>query len=162
MCALMSTTLDPGVIKRFLELVVSQLRATVGVDAVLLALKGKATDEPEVAGDLLMVTLEFRGDVRGPVTWVFPQPVALELVSRLMADPDPDPGLATDGASELANILTGHASVALENHGLRCEFGAPSVHHGSLPGGTAFRMTTSDGPIDIVFAIRTDTASASA
>lgn len=45
----MSTPLDPSVIKRFLELVVSQLRATVGVDAVLLALKGKATDDTEVA-----------------------------------------------------------------------------------------------------------------
>lgn len=158
----MSTTLDPGVIKRFLELVVSQLRATVGVDAVLLALKGKTSEETVIPQDSLMVTLEFHGDVRGPVTWVFPQPVALELVSRLMADPAPDPGLATDGASELANILTGHASAALESHGLRCEFGAPSVHHGSLPGGTAFRMSTSDGPIDIVFAIRDETVSASA
>jgi CheY-specific phosphatase CheX len=95
------------------------------------------------------------------VTWVFPQPIALELVSRLMADPAPDPELAGDGASELANILTGHASAALETHGLHCEFGAPSVHEGSLPGGTAFRMTTSAGPIDVIFSMRSDRAVAS-
>ena len=153
----MSTPLDPHVIQRFLELVVSQLRATVGVEAVILALGG---DAAATTGSLA-VTLEFRGDVRGPVTWVFPQPIALELVSRLMADPAPDPDLATDGASELANILTGHASAALETHGLHCEFGAPCVHEGSLPGGTAFRMTTSAGPIDVIFSMRSDRAVAS-
>src|SRR5262249_49066351 len=86
----------------------------------------------------------------GPVTWVFPRPIALELVRRLMCEPEPPPETATDGATELANILTGRASEVLERHGFQCEFGAPRLHRGELPGGAAGRMSTGNGPIAVV------------
>jgi CheY-specific phosphatase CheX len=91
--------------------------------------------------------------VRGPVTWVFPQRIALELVRRLMCEPDPPPETATDGATELANILTGRASEVLERYGFHCEFGVPRVHSGDLPGGIAVRMSTANGPIDVVLSM---------
>ena len=65
---------------------------------------------------------------------------------------------ATDGATELANILTGRASEVLETHGFKCEIGVPRVHVGALPGGIAVRMTTADGPIDIVLSMSTTEA----
>src|SRR5947207_1866689 len=91
--------------------------------------------------------------VPGPVTWVFPRPIALELVRRLRCEPDPPPETATDGATELANILTGRASEVLERHGFHCEFGVPRLHSGALPVGIAVRMTTANGPIDVVLSM---------
>lgn len=136
------------VIYDFLDATVRYLRASVGLDAVVAAV-----GEPVAPANTIVVSLDFFGDVRGPVTWVFPEPIALELVRRLMMDPDPPRETATDGATELANILTGRASEVLEAHGFRCEIGVPRVHVGSLPGGVTVRMTTPDGPIDIVMSM---------
>ncbi len=144
----MPDLLASEVVRRFVEAVIGHLRHTVGADAVLAAL-----GEPHDA-DAIAVTIDFRGDVRGPVTWVFPEAIALELVRRLMADPDPAKELAVDGATELANLLAGRASEELERHGFRCEFGAPRHHIGALPDGISVRMATTDGPIDLVLAMR--------
>lgn len=141
------------VIYDFLEASVRYLRCTLGLDAVIAAL-----GQPMAASDTIVVTLDFSGDIHGPVTWVFPQPIALELVRRLLADPDPPPETATDGATELANILTGRASEVLEAHGFRCEIGVPRVHIGALPNGVAVRMATADGPIDIVMSMSSQPA----
>jgi CheY-specific phosphatase CheX len=149
----MSEALGLEVVYGFLEAVVRYLRTTVGLDAVVAAI-----GEPLFPPQTIAVALDFSGDVRGPVTWVFPRPIALELVRRLMCDPDPSPDTATDGATELANILTGRASEVLETHGFKCEIGVPRVHVGALPGGIAVRMTTADGPIDIVLSMSTTEA----
>ena len=146
----MVALLRTDVVHRFVEVVVRQLRATVGVDAVVAAIGEAPEEAPTIA-----VAVDFCGDVRGPVTWVFPQPVALELVRRLLADPDPDPGTAADGATELANILTGRATAALEDHGFQCAIGVPRLHVGALPGGITVRMQTADGPIDPVLSMST-------
>lgn len=146
----MSEVLGLEVVYGFLEAAVRYLRTTVGLEAVVAAI-----GEPLFPSQTIAVALDFTGDVRGPVTWVFPQPIALELVRRLMCDPDPPADTATDGATELANILTGRASEVLESHGFKCEIGVPRVHIGALPGGIAVRMTTVDGPIDIVLSMST-------
>jgi len=146
----MTQQLKPDVVLGFLEVVIRYLRMTVGVDAVVAAI-----GEPAFTSQTIAVALDFYGDVRGPVTWVFPRPVALELVRRLMSDPNPAPDTATDGATELANILTGRASEVLETHGFQCQFGVPRVHVGALPGGIMMRMTTANGPIDIVLSMLT-------
>ena len=144
----MTDTLTPDVINSFLDVVVRYLRSTVGIEAVVAAI-----GEPTQAQQSIAVALDFKGDIRGPVTWVFPRPIALELVRRLMCEPDPPPETATDGATELANILTGRASEVLERHGFQCEFGVPRLHSGELPGGIAVRMVTSNGPIDVVLSL---------
>ncbi len=145
----MTDMLGPDVVNSFLDVVVRYLRSTVGLDAVVAAI-----GEPEqLEQKTIAVALDFKGDVRGPVTWVFPHRIALELVRRLMCEPDPPPETATDGATELANILTGRASEVLERHGIHCEFGVPRVHSGDLPGGIAVRMSTANGPIDVVLSM---------
>jgi CheY-specific phosphatase CheX len=143
-----TTELGSDVVDGFLKVVLRCLRSTVGVDAVVAAI-GEPTEDSQT----IAVALDFSGDVRGPVTWVFPRPIALELVRRLMADPDPDPDTATDGATELANILTGRASEALETRGFQCAIGVPRVHVGELPRGVAVRMDTVNGPIDVVLSM---------
>ena len=141
----LSRDLVPG----FVDVVLRCLRATVGVEAVVAAvghtLGGIA---PKIA-----VALDVSGDVEGPVTWVIPPEIALELVRRLLLDPDPPADSAADGASELANILTGHASAVLEGLGFHCELGVPRLHTGAIPEGTKVRMATAVGPIDLVLSL---------
>ena len=144
----MTELLGPDVVNSFLDVVVRHLRTTVGVEAVVAAIGEPASTTPTIA-----IALDFRGDIRGPVTWVFPHRIALELVRRLMCEADPSPDTATDGATELANILTGRASEVLERYGFQCEFGVPRVHRGDLPVGIAVRMATPNGPIDVVLSM---------
>jgi CheY-specific phosphatase CheX len=141
-------TLACEVVDGFLAMVMHCLRSTVGVDAVIAAI-----GDPSAPSKTIAVALDFSGDVRGPVTWVFPLPIALELVRRLMCDPDPSPDFAAAGATELANILTGRASEALEARGFRCAIGVPRIHVGELPQGVSVRMATADGPIDVVLSM---------
>jgi CheY-specific phosphatase CheX len=143
-------TLQPDVVRSFTAVVLRCLRTTVGVDAVVAA-AGLPSCAPTIA-----VALDLGGDIRGPVTWVFPPSIALELVRRLMHDPDPSPDTAADGATELANILTGRASEALELHGFRCELGTPRMHVGELPKGITVHMMTAAGPIDLVLSLSSD------
>ena len=145
----MNEPLEPDIVRGFLAVVVRCLRTTVGIDAVIAAAGESGARSPP----MIAVALDLDGDVRGPVTWVFPPAIALELVRRLMDDPDPPPDSAADGASELANILTGRASEALQSRGFRCEIGAPRMHIGPLPTGLMTRMMTDAGPIDVVLSL---------
>lgn len=137
--------LDASLIQHLMDVVISCLRSTVGVEAVAAAVRAPPSD-----GTAIAVALDFHGDLRGPVTWRFPPELALELVRRLMADPNPPPEAINDGATELANILTGYATAVLEMHGFSCEFGPPRVHRGALPPGIAVHISTPNGLIDVV------------
>lgn len=137
--------LDAGLIQHLMDVVISCLRSTVGVEAVAAAVRAPPSDGKEIS-----VALDFNGDLRGPVTWRFPPELALELVRRLMADPNPPPEAVNDGATELANILTGYATAVLEMHGFSCEFGPPRVYRGALPAGIAVHISTPNGLIDVV------------
>jgi CheY-specific phosphatase CheX len=145
------TSLGPDVVDGFVRVVMRYLHATVGVDAVIAG-----DGEPPYQTQTIAVALDFSGDVQGPVTWVFPRRIALELVRRLMSDPDPPLDAATDGATELANILTGRASEAFELHGLQCAISVPRLHVGDLPCGISVRMSTNNGAIDVVLSMSTD------
>ncbi len=142
------TELRPEIVDGFMTVVLRCLKTTVGVEAVVAAVADNRSPAPTIA-----VAVDLEGDVRGPVTWVFPPEIALELVRRLMEDPNPDPESAADGATELANILTGHASSVLESHGFRCELGPPRLHQGALPPGVNVRIDTVTGPIDLVLSV---------
>lgn len=139
--------IHPDVVAAFVSNVVRCLRATLGIEAVVAS----CAEGP--ASTSISVKLEVEGDVSGPVTWVFPPAIALELVRRLLAPVEPPPDAANDGATELANILTGRATEVLEAHGFRCEFGVPRLHEGALPEGARVRMQTPKGPIDLVLSL---------
>jgi len=142
--------LEPEVVDGFMTVVLRCLKTTIGVEAVVAAVGEHEGQAPTIA-----VAVDLEGDVRGPVTWVFPPEIALELVRRLMEEPNPSPESAADGAAELANILTGHASSVLESHGFRCEMGPPRLHEGALPAGVNVRIDTATGPIDLVLSVTT-------
>lgn len=144
----MTDGLGPHVVGGFLEASVRHLRSAVGLDAVVALSNGAVAPHRTVA-----VSLAIHGDIEGVVTWVFPQPLALELVRQLLCDPNPPEETANDGATELANILTGRASEALADHGYRAEIGVPRIHVGPLPSGTRLRLITPHGVIDLVLAL---------
>lgn len=142
------SNLEPEIVHGFMSVVLRCLKTTVGVDAVVAAAGDSEDTAPTIA-----VAVDLKGDIRGPVTWVFPPEIALELVRRLIADPNPSPESAADGAAELANILTGHATEVLESHGFRCELGPPRLHLGKLPPGVNVHIATPTGPIELVFSV---------
>ncbi|HLL20640.1 MAG TPA: chemotaxis protein CheX [Kofleriaceae bacterium] len=142
----MKTLLDDGVRDAFVAAMVSALRDTIGIEAVSAVV-------PETATGPVAVTIDVSGDVRGPVTWVFPPDIALELVSRLLEEKNPPLTAVNDGATELANILTGYATEVLEAHGFRCEIGVPMLHEGAMPPGIHVHMTTAKGPIQLVLSL---------
>jgi len=144
-------TLDHQIVDQFRSVVVSQLHETVGLSVNITS---EGIEEPPG----IAVVLDFAGDINGPITWVFPQELALELVRRLMADPDPNPELAIDGATELANILTGRASEVFQHYGVRCEFGTPRVHEGALPPGTIVQLSTDAGSVELVLSMLVSTS----
>jgi CheY-specific phosphatase CheX len=138
--------LDVSIVERFREVVVNQLLDTVGL--AVTASSEQIADPPGIA-----VVIEFSGDLTGPIIWVFPTTLALELVRRLMGDPDPSPELAADGATELANILTGRASEIFEQYGVHCQFGVPRIHEGALPPGTVVQLATDAGCVDLMLSM---------
>ncbi|HEY0250543.1 MAG TPA: chemotaxis protein CheX [Kofleriaceae bacterium] len=140
----MSDPLEAALVEGFVDVVIANLRCATGLDAERCA-------SGPVRG--IAVSLDFRGDIHGPMTWVFPEEVALQLVRRMLAIADPAPELATAGATELANILTGRAITVLEKRGFHCELGVPRLHVGELPSGVNVRMATADGPIDLVLGL---------
>ena len=142
------TDLAPELVSDFATVVLRCLRSTVGVEAMVAAVGAPPSSMPTVA-----VAIDFRGAFAGPVTWVFPPTVALELVRRLIEDPYPDADTIADGAAELANILSGSATEALEHHGFRCELGVPRMHEGALPSGVRVHMTSAAGPIEVVLSL---------
>jgi CheY-specific phosphatase CheX len=148
-----SNQLQPEIVDGFMSVVLRCLKTTVGVEAVVAAAEDADPTAPTIA-----VAVDLKGDIRGPVTWVFPPEIALELVRRLMEDPNPAPETAADGAAELANILTGHATEVLESYGFRCELGPPRMHQGKLPPGVNVRISTPTGPIDLVFSVSSGSA----
>jgi CheY-specific phosphatase CheX len=141
--------LQPSILDAFLEVVIHCLRATVGVEAVVAAFGTSPPSPPQT----LSIVVDFDGDLRGPMAWTFPPEISLELVRRLLADPDVAPDTEVDGATELANILTGRAAEVLEQRGFHCKFGVPRIHEGGAIGGELVRMTTALGPIDIRLSI---------
>ena len=139
---------DPDVVSNFIAVVLRCLRVTVGVEAHVASARTPYNEQAAVA-----VAIDFQGDVRGPVTWLFPPSVALELVRRLMDEPEPAPDSAVDGAAELANILSGCATTVLEDAGFRSQMGPPRLHVGALPAGIRVRLASAAGPIDVIVSL---------
>lgn len=142
-------TIGPELVREFLAAVISALRATIGVEAIIATIGEVGARPPPTVS----VMMHMAGDVRGPISWVFPPELALELVRRFLDEPHPPAESVCDGATELANILTGRAAAALEAGGFRCELGVPQVHDGDFPAGIAARLNTSAGPIDVVLSL---------
>jgi CheY-specific phosphatase CheX len=146
----MPVTCPPELLADLVHAVIAVLRASTGIDA---------TASPRVvdpATPRIAVEIDLAGDIDGALTWRFPHAVALELVRRLLDVPVPDPTHVPEGATELANILTGRASAVLDDHGLRCEIGPPKVVGDTSAQGVHVHLTTREGTIDVVLPLASE------
>lgn len=140
-------TCPPELLSDLVHAVIAVLRATTGIDATASA--GPIDPgTPRIA-----VEIDLAGDIDGALTWRFPHAVALELVRRLLGVAVADPAQAPEGATELANILTGRASAVLDDHGLHCEIGPPKLVGDTRAGGLHVHLTTRKGTIDVVLPV---------
>ncbi len=140
-------TIDGAVLQDFVRCARESLHTCTGCDAVVVA-----ADRDDGGG--VTISIDLHGELEGPVTWRFPASLAIEFVRRLLAPEDPPAECTQDGASELANILTGSATDVLERAGWRCELGVPRVEEGVLPDGDRVGLATESGMITLVVSLR--------
>ncbi len=77
------------------------------------------------------VALGVTGDVKGAVFYGFSEATARSIVSEMMGEPVPlFDSLAESAVAELGNVITGMASVELEQSGYNCNIAPPTVVHG--------------------------------
>lgn len=105
--------------------VLDVLQALGGLDARLSGMEVAAELPP---APCLSVTIMLKGEVAGPVVWVFNQRMARALAQRLVPD-DPNPDLATcqDAVSEVANMIAGNATGSLLEAGYQVDIMPPEV-----------------------------------
>ena len=117
----MNTPVNAEVVNALLEPVFDVLKSCTGVEAHLSGVDYASKLPPPPC---VMVTVELRGGVVGPISWSFDPKVARELAGRMLASPTlPEFGSAdcTDALAELANIIVGNATGALLNAGYTVE-----------------------------------------
>jgi len=136
---------DHVFVERFRRNVGKALESTLGLEVEIRS-------GPRIVSQaVITVSLAIDANQSGPIYWTIEQDVALELVKRLTEDPDPAADMATDGATELANILTGCAMHLFEEHGYRCALGVPIVESGELVVPSHGWLSTSCGSIEFAF-----------
>ena len=123
----MNVPVNAEVVNALLEPVIDVLKACTGVEAQVVGVDFASRLPPPPC---VMVTVELRGRVVGPISWSFDPKVARELAARMMSSPtlpefgSPD---CTDAVAELANIIVGNATGALLNAGYAVEVLPPTT-----------------------------------
>jgi CheY-specific phosphatase CheX len=123
----MNSPVNADVVNALLEPIFDVLKACTGVESHVAGVDLAARLPPPPC---LMVRVELRGRVVGPISWSFDPKVARELASRLLSSSSPpDFGSAdcTDALAELANVIVGNATGALLNAGYAVEVLPPTT-----------------------------------
>ncbi len=117
------------VIQAFVSSLVRALKLAAGTQASLSALERSRVMDPPPA---IAVCIEMRGDLEGPMTWVFSADLAALVAARLSMMDDAPPELISDAVAELANIAAGNATGPLREAGHRVEIAPPVVYAGDV------------------------------
>src|SRR5688572_26357817 len=79
-------------------------------------------------GTDITTLLSVMGDVRGVVLYGIDEPMALQLVSTMLGQPQElFDELAQSGIAELGNVITGLATTGLGEAGYRCNISVPTL-----------------------------------
>jgi CheY-specific phosphatase CheX len=123
----MNAPVNAEVVNALLEPVFDVIKACTGVEAHVAGLDFAAQFPPPPC---VMVRVELKGRVVGPISWSFDPNVARELAGRMLSSSTlPEFGSAdcTDALAELANIIVGNATGALLNAGYAVEVLPPTT-----------------------------------
>jgi chemotaxis protein CheX len=87
--------------------------------------------EPYVTEDVTVI-ISLVGQVEGNVFYSMNQAMAISLAERMLGESLGDFSmLAQSGIAELGNVITGRASVKLDNAGFKCTISPPTLLRGS-------------------------------
>ena len=112
----------PVIVDAFVDAVVRVMKS-MGEEARLVATRYSSDVDPPPS---IVVTIELRGSLNGPVTWSFSRDLARHITQQMLL------GAASEeyypaAAAELANIMLGNATGALEEAGYLVELAPPSL-----------------------------------
>lgn len=117
-----------SVVNALIDPLLEVVRASIGIE---LRRAGLALTEQRDPPPNISVTIEFRGRVAGPVTWVFPAELAREAARAMlgMAAAEPvDDDSCRGAVAEIANIASGNATGVLSAFGYEASIRPPEVH----------------------------------
>jgi CheY-specific phosphatase CheX len=123
----MNVPINAEVVNALLEPVFDVLKSCTGYEAHVAGLAFAAQLPPPPC---VMVTVELRGRIVGPISWSFDPKVARELAARMLSSstlPEFGSEDCTDALAELANIIVGNATGALLNAGYAVEVLPPTT-----------------------------------
>jgi CheY-specific phosphatase CheX len=123
----MNVPINAEVVNALLEPIFDVLKSCTGVEAQVAAVDLATRLPPPPC---LMVRVELRGRIVGPISWSFDPKVARELAARMLSSATlPEFGSAdcTDALAELANVIVGNATGALLNAGYAVEVLPPTT-----------------------------------
>lgn len=123
----MTAPINAEVVNAFIAPVVDVIKSCVGLDAELgkVALTNQIDPPPFVSA-----TIEMRGNLVGPITWIVSEELARLLAGKMLCvDPVEALNLATcrDAVAELANIISGNATGKLIDAGYEVEILPPHI-----------------------------------
>jgi CheY-specific phosphatase CheX len=114
------------VVNAFVDPVIDVIKTCIGLDTELSGMDLTNQIDP---APFLSATIDFRGTIVGPVTWVVSEELARVIASKMLAiDPADALNIATcrEAVAELANIISGNATGKLCDAGYAVEILPPT------------------------------------
>lgn len=121
-----NSPINAEIVNALLAPIFDVLKACTGIDSRVAAVDLASRLPPPPC---VMVRVELRGAIVGPISWSFNPSVARELAARMLSSSTlPEFGSAdcTDALTELANVIVGNATGALLNAGYVVEVLPPT------------------------------------
>lgn len=122
----MAAPITAEVVNAFVEPVVDVIKTCIGLDTELGQIDLQSHIDP---APFLSATIEMRGTIVGPVTWVVSEELARVIATKMLAiDPADALTIATcrEAVAELANIISGNATGKLSDAGYNVEILPPT------------------------------------
>ena len=93
--------------------------------------QGTVKIKEEAITDQVTVSIGVTGEIQGNILFSFSKEMSLDLVEEMsMMEVNEIDKFVTSAIGELANIISGHTTTALNNEGYQCDIVPPQVIHG--------------------------------
>jgi len=117
--------LKAGLVNPFLESAVKFLKSELNVDVKRGQLR---LESSRLTSGEVNVAIGVTGDAEGNVIYCMSERTAKSIASALIGEPVPMfDELAESAIAEMGNIITGQATIALEEHGFGCKLSPPTI-----------------------------------
>jgi CheY-specific phosphatase CheX len=142
----------PEIVDAFVAAVVRVMRISLNEEARMVATRYAPDVDPPPS---IIVSIELRGTLRGPVTWSFSPTLARQVAESMLLGAAAEEHYA-DAVAELANMVLGNAAADLEQAGYLVELAPPSIRRAGDAGRAGEHrlvvdVATASGQMQVLF-----------